>query len=130
MAKSKGVVVLNFRLSPRKRVSPSTIEKVIALMKNAPKPILVHCKAGADRSGLICAIWRLVSHGDQPQRAYKQLSLLYGHVPYMWSKTKAMDRSFWRYVEYFRAQAPGHDTNAKASHVQKDEPLGYSPSPG
>ena len=104
VAGTKGVVIVSFRLSPEKIIPPSVIAEIIDLMKKAPKPILVHCKAGADRSGLVAAVWKLAVEKLPPKEAHKQLSLYYGHVPYLWSKTKAMDESFWNYVSYLRSQ--------------------------
>ena len=104
IAKQEGVVLISYSISSVHLIPPKTIDEIIELMKKAPKPILIHCKAGADRSGLIAAIWKLVVEKDPPEKADEQLSLFCGHVPYLWSKTKDMDESFWNYVKYLRSQ--------------------------
>lgn len=93
-----------FHLSPKKKVSPIRSEKVISLINRPPKPILIHCMAGADRTGLIAAVWKLRQQKETSQKAYKQLSIYYGHFPWLWSETKAMDQSFWNYMKYLRSQ--------------------------
>ena len=70
------------------------MQKLINIVKNAKKPILIHCKAGADRTGLVSALY-LYSIGDK--NALKMLSLKYGHFPYLFSPTSAMDESFKLY---------------------------------
>lgn len=65
------------------------------------KPILVHCQGGADRSGLFCAAWKLKIDNVSEEKASKQLSVVYGHVPhFMWSGTEAMDSSFHDYARF------------------------------
>ncbi len=72
-----------------------TIKKmndILDIIKKAPKPLLIHCKAGADRTGLSVALYLSeVKKDENPQKA---LSLLYGHFPWFGSKTVAMDKSF------------------------------------
>jgi protein tyrosine/serine phosphatase len=70
------------------------MEKLVDIVQNAKKPILIHCKAGADRTGLVSALY-LYSIGDK--NASRMLSLKYGHFPYLFSPTKAMDESFKNY---------------------------------
>ncbi len=115
IAKQKGVVLISFRMSPRDVIPAKRINQIIDLMQNAPKPMLIHCKAGADRSGLVAAIWKLVVDKAPPKKAHKQLSLFYGHVPYLWSKTKAMDESFWNYVKYLRSRKQNQSADRAAS---------------
>ncbi len=58
-------------------------EKLLALydtFQTAEYPILMHCQAGADRSGAAAAIWRMVMRGDSREDAAWQLSPLFGHI--------------------------------------------------
>jgi hypothetical protein len=59
---------------------------------------IIHCRGGADRSGLVAALCLFVDEGTSAKDADRQLSILYGHFPYLWSRTGAMDRSFWAFV--------------------------------
>jgi undecaprenyl-diphosphatase len=78
---------------------------LLHIVETAPKPVLIHCNAGADRTGLVAALYQ-VEHGVAPAQAAKELSLHYGHFPYLWSKTDAMDRSFAVFVAHRAASAP------------------------
>jgi protein tyrosine phosphatase (PTP) superfamily phosphohydrolase (DUF442 family) len=94
LSKKLGIAHYDYALSARRRVDHGEIEKILAIIRGAPKPILVHCKAGADRTGLVSAAYLLMVDGDDPVTADQQLSMLYGHFPYLGSRTSAMDQSF------------------------------------
>jgi protein tyrosine/serine phosphatase len=66
--------------------------KLVEIFKNAPRPVLIHCKAGADRSGLAAAMWKVIVNKEPKSEAAKELSVLYGHIPI--GKTVAMDQFF------------------------------------
>lgn len=99
VSQSMEVAHVDYALSARQRVSAEQIDEILDLIKTAPKPILVHCQAGADRTGLISAIYLLEVAGKDANEADQQLSLRYGHFPYLTSKTSAMDDSFWSYAK-------------------------------
>src|SRR5438105_1672086 len=82
-------------LSAHSFVTRQQIDEVLNIIRNAPKPLLVHCTSGADRSGLVSALYRLADEGASVDQADRQLSLIYGHFPYLTSRSKAMDDSFW-----------------------------------
>ena len=84
-------------LSARKYLSAADFDELMTLLAVCPKPVLVHCKAGADRTGLLCAAWRLVFEGASPEEAARELAACYGHLPHL-NKTGAMKQSFWNYA--------------------------------
>lgn len=93
----------DFALSANREVSVDEMDIIIKTLRAAPKPVLIHCKAGADRSGLVSALYELALEGQPPNLADRQLSIWYGHIPV--AKTIAMDRSFWSYVSNSIAMA-------------------------
>ena len=98
VAGSLGVTHYDFGLSATHMVTTAQIDSILTIIRRAPKPILVHCQGGADRSGLVSAIYAAMIVGQSTQRADRQLSLRYGHFPWLGSKTWAMDSSYWAYV--------------------------------
>jgi protein tyrosine/serine phosphatase len=98
VAEKLGVTHYDVKISANREVDNETLDAILATMRQAPKPILVHCQAGADRSSLIAAVYLFAVEGQLAEAATNQFSLLYGHFPYLLSRTGAMDRSFWRYV--------------------------------
>ncbi len=90
---------LDFKMSSKKYLTKQKIDSILDSMRKLPKPILVHCFGGSDRSGLISACWKFKIENQPAKTAYKQLSFRYFHLPYFGHKTKAMDDSFWNFVE-------------------------------
>jgi protein tyrosine/serine phosphatase len=98
-AQSLGITHIDFGMSASKAISPERAQRLVELMASAPKPILIHCLSGADRSGLAAALYVRKIAGLDEARAEGQLSFYYGHVgiPVV-STAYAMDRS-WEDIE-------------------------------
>ena len=84
-----GVSHYDLKLSPKKAPSPRRIQELLRLFRIAPRPVLIHCKAGADRAGLAAALWKMVIDGAPPLKASRHLSIRYGHMPL--GPTQALD---------------------------------------
>lgn len=98
-ARQLGVQHLDYELSASEELTDAQMEKLVAIIGKAPKPLLIHCKSGADRTGLVGALYLYNYEGKPADIAGQELTLLYGHVPYLfWHDTAAMDHSFSRYV--------------------------------
>lgn len=83
-------------LSAYREPAEEDVRKLMTVFRSAPRPILIHCEGGADRSGLVSAMWMLVIDKQPKSKAGKELSLLYGHIAV--SRAHVMDRFFreWR----------------------------------
>lgn len=79
-------------LSSDHELTESEVRQLMEIFEKAPRPILIHCQAGADRSGLVAAMWKVVVDKEPKDLAEKQLSLWYGHMPF--GDNCAMDRFF------------------------------------
>jgi protein tyrosine/serine phosphatase len=66
--------------------------KLEEIFRTAPRPVLIHCKGGSDRSGLAAAMWKVIVDKEPKSEARKQLSILYGHLPL--GKTTTLDHFF------------------------------------
>jgi protein tyrosine/serine phosphatase len=91
-----GVRHYDLGLSAGKKPSSHEIEKLLKLFRNAPRPVLIHCRAGADRSGLAAALWKVVIDGEPKSVARDQLSIRYGHMPF--GPTQVLDAFFENWV--------------------------------
>jgi len=103
-AKALGAAHYDYGLSANSDVDETAIDEILNILTAAPGPILIHCKAGADRTSLIAAVYLFAIEGKSPEEASRQLSILHGHFPYLMSSTDAMDRSFWHYVDVYRSR--------------------------
>jgi protein tyrosine/serine phosphatase len=98
-----GLTHYDFPISAKRFVTGVQMAQILDILRRAPKPLLIHCQSGSDRSGLVAALFEYaIAHAGAAQ-ADRQLSLVYGHFPYLTSRTGAMDASFWAYV---RSPAP------------------------
>ncbi|NTJ42695.1 dual specificity protein phosphatase family protein [Agrobacterium larrymoorei] len=94
-----GITHIDFGMSARRELNLQRVAQLIDIMRNAPKPILIHCKSGSDRTGLASAIYVNRVAGMDEDTAERQLSLRFGHVgiPYL-SSAYAMDQT-WEEIE-------------------------------
>lgn len=90
---------IDFKLSASKVPTAKTIARLNEILEHAPRPILIHCQGGADRSGLVAALYQHGIAGRPVEEAEDQLSFYYGHFPWLWSKSGAMDIAFEKYAE-------------------------------
>ena len=93
-ASRRGVTHIDIGMSARETPSASTLRQLTDAMRSAPKPILIHCKDGADRTGLAAALYELAIAHRPAAVARRQLSFRYGHFPWLGSRTAAMDETF------------------------------------
>ena len=92
VAKELGLAHFDLSLSARTKPSPEAVDELLNIFKVAPRPILIHCKFGADRSGLVAAMWKVIVDGEEKQLASRQLSIRYFHLPF--GAATAMDDFF------------------------------------
>jgi len=97
-AAKRNVIYYDRSLSSGQELSLEQMDDLVALLGEAPKPVLIHSWAGADRSGLVSALYLFALEGRSPGEAAKELSFWNGHVPLIRPKVTAMDASFRRYI--------------------------------
>jgi protein tyrosine/serine phosphatase len=68
-------------LSSTREPTENEVKQLTKIFREAPRPILIHCQAGADRSGVVAAMWKVFVDQESKSEAEKQLSIFYGHVP-------------------------------------------------
>ncbi len=98
VARQHGIVFRSLALSANTELDVKQVAELVEALRDAPKPLLIHCRAGSDRTGLACAIY-VASHGGSYRDACEQLSLYYGHFPYFGSRSMAMDVTLERFYE-------------------------------
>jgi protein tyrosine/serine phosphatase len=88
---------IDLRMSATQIPDAAKLQEIRAVLGEAVTPILIHCHGGADRSGLVAALYELWITHRPPAVAGEQLSFAYGHFPWLGSRTAAMDAA-WRRV--------------------------------
>ena len=72
--------------------APERLINVIDVMRELPKPFVIHCKSGADRAGLVSALYLIVEKKSSVHEAKQQLSFKYLHLDF--TKTGILDYIF------------------------------------
>lgn len=67
-----------------------------ALFDRLEYPVLFHCKSGADRAGMMCALYMALQEGVPVRKARDQLGPRYGHIRH--GKTGVLDTLFDAYL--------------------------------
>lgn len=101
-AHDMGLKLIDFPMSANRELSTDRALELLATLRSAEKPILVHCFTGADRTGLASIIYANQIAGVDEETAEGQLSPLFGHfgIPVL-SSTFAMDQTWERLEPVF-----------------------------
>ena len=87
--KNLGLDLISVPLSGSSAPQPEKLLEIIDLMDKIPKPFVLHCKSGADRAGLVSAMYLIVQKKLSVTEAKKQLSFKYLHLDF--TKTGILD---------------------------------------
>jgi protein tyrosine/serine phosphatase len=94
--KRHGLKLVDLKLRSRAAPEREEFRAIRDCLNSVTYPILLHCKSGADRAGLMSVMVLHLHHGVQIAEARKQLSLRFGHVRS--ADTGVLDYVFDRYV--------------------------------
>ena len=106
-----GMTYVSYPMAARQAPTKDVLLGLLQLFPSLDKPVLFHCKSGADRTGLVAAIWRMVMDAHSLSDAREELSLKYLH---RWdSETGALD-------QVLDAYAPFEGSKSFESWVRED----------
>ncbi|MEM8658519.1 MAG: tyrosine-protein phosphatase [Pseudomonadota bacterium] len=74
-----GIDLINFRLGSRRLPTIEEIEGLKEVFETSKRPLLIHCKSGADRAGMASALYVLAVMGDTAEEAQAHLSPRFLH---------------------------------------------------
>jgi len=90
-----GLQFHSFKMSAHRLPPPERLQALIALLRRIERPFLLHCRAGADRTGLASAVYLLAVEGRSVTEAKGMLSRRFGH--WSWSSTGVLDQMLHRF---------------------------------
>lgn len=94
-----GLKLVHFPLRSRDAPTREEVLGLDALFASEAMPMLIHCKAGADRAGLASTLYLLLRHNAPLDVALKQMQFWqHGHVKQ--AKTGVLDHFFEVYRQY------------------------------
>ena len=88
-----GVTVLHHPLNVLKEPSAAELEAILDAIEQSPKPVLIHCTHGEDRTGLVVALYRM-RRGTSTDLAYADM-VRHGFHPYSGIWRAWLHRSGW-----------------------------------
>jgi len=97
ICKKMGVIYIPFQISSRHLPKDYEIEALIDIFKNAKKPLLFHCKAGADRTGMVSTLYHIINGVNKKEAIKRELKLRYGYLSL--SKAGRIKKMFELYDE-------------------------------
>ena len=92
-----GLEYINVPMSSAKVPRKETLLDLIEVFEQVEGPILLHCKTGADRTGLAAGIYYLHDVENDPQKARHQLAVKYLHFGF--GRKKLLKKFFEYYAE-------------------------------
>ncbi len=91
-----GLAFIDLALESRGVPQAVRVLRLMEVYRTMAEPALIHCKSGADRTGLAAGIF-LLAEGRSADEALAQLSLRFGHVRQ--ARAGVLDAFFLRYRE-------------------------------
>lgn len=65
-------------------------------LEHAPRPTLIHCTHGVDRTGLLVALWRVLHEHSQPQAAWNEWRAYGRDMNLVWLSDVFFRETGWR----------------------------------
>lgn len=93
--KAAGLRFETFVLRSRAIPTAEELRELRAFFSRLEYPVLFHCKSGADRAGMMAALYLALHEGRPVAEARRQLGLRYGHIRQ--GKTGVLDAFFDAY---------------------------------
>jgi protein tyrosine phosphatase (PTP) superfamily phosphohydrolase (DUF442 family) len=93
-----GLTLIDLPFRSYEAPSRDQVRRARRLFDEIEYPILIHCKSGADRTGLIATLFRVAREGASVHQARKELRLRYGHIRQ--SRAGILDHFLECYLEH------------------------------
>ena len=116
--KNQGVLI-DIGMSARRLPHRKDLMTLLEAFEKAERPILVHCQAGADRTGEASAIYQMLYMGKTKKQALKMLRLKYHHVEMFKPAKKYFIKKVWTDVDDMIENY--HPCRANWKYYEKEE---------
>jgi len=100
ICQKNGVTLHDIAMDANQFPKKQNIVTLLNLYKNAPRPILVHCNGGSDRTGEAAALWVIEQQQKRSKEALKQLTFHYGHLRSKAPKKRTLIKN-WRGLDFY-----------------------------
>jgi protein tyrosine phosphatase (PTP) superfamily phosphohydrolase (DUF442 family) len=108
-AKESGIAYYDLPMSATRRPTRRELLQLIDLLESCAYPLLIHCKSGADRTGLASALYRMVRRGEPPASALTSFSIEFGHIPFF--GTEHLHEPLQEYAAWLKSAGVAHSAD-------------------
>jgi protein tyrosine phosphatase (PTP) superfamily phosphohydrolase (DUF442 family) len=113
-----GVDFYDLPMQATRRPSRGELLRLLKLLDTCRYPLLIHCKSGSDRTGLVSALYLMVRKGLPPAEALRSFSIARGHVPLF--GPERLHEPFHEYDAWLAAHALDHTPARFRAWVARD----------
>lgn len=99
------------------------VRKLLEAFDQCPKPVLLHCRRGADRTGLAAALYMVLFENQTPEEAMSQYSVRCGHLPC--ARGSRLPHLFDCYRDWLAQQGRTHSPAELRRWIQTENVIGY-----
>ncbi len=134
-AEANGVDFFDLPLNATRRPTRRELLLLIDVLDRCTYPLLIHCKAGADRTGLATAIYLMMRKGESPRQAARAFTLIHSHVPFF--GPEHLHEPLEEYARWLDSRKLAHTAQRFRDWVRNDyqssdphtDPLPLAPGP-
>jgi protein tyrosine phosphatase (PTP) superfamily phosphohydrolase (DUF442 family) len=105
-AQASGVAFFDLPLSATRRPTRRELLLLIDFFDRCQYPLLIHCKAGADRTGLASALYLMTQRNEPPRQAIGAFTIYHGHIPFF--GTEHLHEPLEEYAQWLDSQGLAH----------------------
>jgi protein tyrosine phosphatase (PTP) superfamily phosphohydrolase (DUF442 family) len=116
--RESGLSFYDLPLSATRRPARRDLLRLIDVLRQCPYPLLIHCKSGADRTGLASALYMMLQRGVAPEQAEAAFSLEFGHIPL--GGPEHLHEPLDEYAAWLQANRLPHSPERFRAWVQND----------
>jgi len=80
VCRDKNVSLISVPMSSQRMPKPEELQAIIEALRESPKPLLIHCESGIDRTGAVAGLYHLDALQQDRSTALEELSLAHGHI--------------------------------------------------
>jgi protein tyrosine phosphatase (PTP) superfamily phosphohydrolase (DUF442 family) len=116
--RASGVDFYDFPISATRRPTRRELLVLIDLLGRCRYPLLIHCKQGSDRTGLVSALYLMAVRGVAPEQAGEMFTVRYGHIPLL--GTQRLHEPLDEYSAWLNAHRLAHTPDRLRSWVESE----------
>jgi protein tyrosine/serine phosphatase len=120
----------DFPLRPDRKPTRDQLLALVDLLEHCRYPILIHCKSGADRTGMASGLYLMIQNAAPPEIALREFSITHSHFPI--GGPEHLHEPFHEYASWLKSKQVDHTPNRFRQWVREeyndpDDDPGFQP---